>query len=169
MILLSFFDKETSFSAFIYLFCYLITLNGLYIVFYNLKSRGEFLSSQISLSGLAKTRPSTTRALLICIFSLLGFPPFIGFIREFSFINELLTHKSYILLITILLFFLILSKSYLEIIKTAYFEQKIKTYDTENKIILFTTIIGVFLIIIISFNPFQIIEKLKDMFYVIYL
>jgi hypothetical protein len=43
-----------------------------------------------------------------------------------------------------------------------------KNYDTENKIILLTTLASITLIAIISFNPFGIIEKIKDMFYVIY-
>ncbi|MBR5599520.1 MAG: hypothetical protein IKW39_05715 [Alphaproteobacteria bacterium] len=169
LILLSFFTPKADFSGFMYLLFYLVTLNGLYVVFYNLKSHGEFLSSQISLSGLAQSRPNTTRALLIGIFSLLGIPPFTGFLAEFGFINELLYEKSYLLLIVILVFFLILSKSYLEIIKISYFEQKIKSYDAENKTILLTTLFCMFLIIIISFNPWEIIEKIKDMFYVIYL
>ncbi len=169
MILLSFFIPQADFISFIYILFYLISLNGLYLVFYNLKSHREFLSSQISLSGLAKTRPYTTRALLISVFSLLCLPPFVGFVAQFGYINLFLSQKSYILLIVALVFFLILAKSYLEIIKTAYFEQKIKTYDTENKIILLTTVFCMFLIVFISFNPYGLIEKLKDMFYVIYL
>ena len=169
LMLLSFFNNYSNFSGFLYLLLYLITLNGLYSVFYNLKSHGEFLSSQISISGLAETRPHTTRALLISIFSLLGFPPFAGFLAEFSFINIFLQQKSYYALLIILICFLVLAKSYLEIIKTAYFEQKIKNYDTENKTIQLITLFGIMLIIVISFNPFNIIEELKDMFYVIYL
>ena len=169
IILLSFFKPNADFISFVYLLFYLIGLNGLYLVFYNLKSHREFLSSQISLSGLAKTRPHTTRALLISVFSLLCIPPFVGFVAQFGFINIFLSQKSYILLIVSLVFFLILAKSYLEIIKTAYFEQKIKTYDTENKTILLTTAFCMFLIVFISFNPYGLIEKLKDMFYVIYL
>ncbi|MBR5154848.1 MAG: hypothetical protein IKW58_03895 [Alphaproteobacteria bacterium] len=169
LMLLSFFNQHSTFSAFLYLLLYVLTLNGLYSVFYNLKSQGEFLSAQISLSGLAQTRPHTTRALLISIFSLLGFPPFAGFLAEFSFINVFLQYEKYLFLSIILVFFLILAKSYLEIVKTAYFEQKIKSYDTENKTVQLITLIGIMLIISISFNPFGIIEKLKDMFYVIYL
>ena len=169
MVLLSFFNKETEFSSFIYLLVYILALNGIYIVFYNLKSHGEFLSSLTSLSGHAETRPHTTRALLISIFSLLGLPPLAGFLAEYSFIDTLLVEKNYILLSIVMVFFFILAKSYLEIIKTAYFEQKIKNYDTEDKTVLLITLLNIMLIIIISFNPFGIIEIIKDMFNVIYI
>lgn len=168
VLMLSFFTHQADFGLIIYLLMYLLALNGAYTVFYNLKSRGEFLSAITSLSGLAKTRPFTTRALLISIFSIIGIPPFAGFLAKFYLLNELILHKKYILLAITLLFFLVLAKSYLEIIKTAYFEQKMKNYDTENKIILLTTLASITLIAIISFNPFGIIEKIKDMFYVIY-
>lgn len=169
MALLSFFNKETEFSSFVYLLVYILALNGIYIVFYNLKSHGEFLSSLTSLSGHAETRPHTTRALLISIFSLLGLPPLAGFLAEYSFIDTLLVEKNYILLSIVMVFFFILAKSYLEIIKTAYFEQKIKNYDTEDKTVLLITLLNIMLIIIISFNPFGIIEIIKDMFNVIYI
>ncbi len=169
MILLSFFTKNTDYSSFIYLLMYILALNGIYIVFYNIKSHGEFLSSLTSLSGYAQTRPHTTRTLLISIFSLLGLPPLAGFLSTYSFIDSFLIEKRYILLIIVMIFFFILAKSYLEIIKTAYFEQKIKNYDTENKTVLLVTLLNIILIIIISFNPFGIIEKIKDMFNVIYI
>ncbi len=169
ILLLSYFNSLSDFGAFIYLFLYLIAINGIYAVFYNLKSHGDFFSSLTSLSGISQTKPYTTRAMLISIFSLIGFPPFAGFLAEFGMINELLKEKSYIYLTVVLFFFLVLAKSYLEIIKTAYFEQKMKKYDTENKLILIITFLSTLLIVAISFNPFNIIEKIKDMFDVIYL
>ena len=169
MLLLSFFNKNADFSSFIYLLTYLLALNGIYIVFYNLKSHGEFLSSLPSLSGYAQTRPHTTRALLISIFSFLGLPPLAGFLATYSFIDAFLVEKEYIILSIVMLFFFILAKSYLEIIKTAYFEQKIKNYDTENKTVLLITLLNIMLIIIASFNIFGIIETIKDMFNVIYI
>lgn len=169
LLIISFFNHNLDFSAFTYLLMYTLALNGIYTVFYNLKSHGEYQNALTSLSGISQTRPYTTRALLISIFSLLSFPPFAGFIAEFSFIKSFLIEKNYILLSIILFFFLVLAKSYLEIIKTAYFEPKIKNYDTENKTVLILTLLSIILIIAISFNPYSILEKIKDMFDVIYL
>lgn len=169
ILLLSYFNIASNFNAFMYLLLYMFALNGIYAVFYNLKSHGDFFSSLTSLSGISQTKPYTTRAMLISIFSLIALPPFAGFLAEFGMINELLKEKSYTYLALVLFFFLVLAKSYLEIIKTAYFEQKIKKFDTENKSTLFITLLSTILIVAISFNPFNIIEKIKDMFDVIYL
>lgn len=63
---------ETDFAAFVYLFVYTLSLNGGYLVFYSLKSHGEYLAATTSLSGLAETRPYTTGALLVSLFSMIG-------------------------------------------------------------------------------------------------
>jgi NADH-quinone oxidoreductase subunit N len=44
VLMLSFFTHQADFGMLIYLIMYLLALNGSYTVFYNLKSRGEFLS-----------------------------------------------------------------------------------------------------------------------------
>jgi len=169
LMLLSIFNHSTTFTALIYLIAYLIALNNLYIVFYNLRSHGEYLSSVSSLAGLAQTRPYTTGALLVGLFSMMGLPPLVGFLGQIDMVYQLLNAEKYIALGCILLGMLLLAKSYLSIIKTIYFEQKMKTFDTENKFMLIYTIINTILILILAFNPFQIIEALKDMFYVIFL
>ena len=169
LLLISYFKPSASFAGFIYLLMYMISLNSLYLIFYSLKSYGEYMSSITSLSGLSQTRPFTTAALLISLFSFIGLPPLAGFIGQINFGNELINNSSYISLGIILFFLLILTKSYLEIIKTAYFEQKIKVYDSENKIVLIHTLLGIISITIITFNPWDIIQKLQDLFYVIFI
>ncbi|MBP5698537.1 MAG: hypothetical protein J6W96_03305, partial [Alphaproteobacteria bacterium] len=110
LLLLSIAQEQAEFAAFIYLLVYIIGLNGLYASFYNLKSHGEYLNSVSSLAGLAQTRPHTTYALLISIFSLKGFPPLAGFLGQFNSIYQLVNMKMYICLIIICLCFLLLAK-----------------------------------------------------------
>ena len=167
LMLLSFFSISIDFSAFVYLFVYILSLNGCYLVFYSLRSHGEYLSSVASLSGLAETRSYTTGALLVSLFSFIGLPPLIGFLGQLNIVSELLKQESYISLGVILFFLLVLSKSYLEIVKTAYFEHKVKTYDSENKLVIIYTVFSVICIAIIAFNPQDLFKILKDMFYVI--
>ncbi len=167
LILLSFFKSETNFAAFVYLFVYIISLNGSYLVFYSLKSHGEYLSSVTSLSGLAETRAYTTGALLVSLFSFIGLPPLVGFLGQLNAVSELLKREYYISLGIILFFLLILSKAYLDIIKTAYFEHKIKIYDSENKSVMMYTLFSVICIVLIAFNPQDLFAIMKDMFDVV--
>ncbi len=169
MILFSMFTQSAYFTGFLYLLIYLLSLNGIYIIFYGLRSRGEFLSSITSISGLSKSKPFLTNCLLISLFSAMGFPPLVGFISQFSYISEILSDKSYIVLGVILICFLVLAKSYLEIIKTIYFEPKIKKYDTESKVLLFYIVLNIIILNWLFINPHNVLEKIKDMFNVIYI
>ena len=168
LLLLSFGFADALFAATFYLFISLLAFSGLYIVFYNLKSHGEYLSSVLSLSGLARTRPYLAGALVICLFSLIGLPPMVGFWGIWSFLEILLNYGDYLSLSIFLILLIILSKAYLEIVKTVYFEKKNKILDSENKYILLGMVINILLVIMLFFDPFHFIEKLRDMFYVIF-
>ena len=167
LLLLSFFRIETDFAAFVYLFVYTLSLNGGYLVFYSLKSHGEYLAATTSLSGLAETRPYTTGALLVSLFSMIGLPPLAGFTGQLGAVSELLKNGCYVSLGIILLFLLVLAKAYLEIIKTAYFEHKVKIFDAENKTVLLYTMFCMLCIVFVSFNPYGLFHLLQDMFYVV--
>jgi NADH-quinone oxidoreductase subunit N len=169
LLLLSLLTPTAEFTAFIYLFLYLTALGCIYMVFYNIKSHGEYLSSVTSLSGLVDSRPHITGALLISLFSMLGLPPLAGFLGQLNVVYEFIKAEQYFSLCFVLFFMLLLAMSYLRIIKTVYFEQKIKNFDSENKYLMLQTWLGIFFIIAVMYNPFHLIEKLKDMFYVVFL
>ena len=169
LLLLSLGNQSAYFSACIYLFAFMLAQNCLYTSFYNLKSHGEYLTSVTALAGLSKHRSFTTATLLLSLFSMAGIPPLVGFLGQLNLVDELLDAQKYISLVVILFFLLLLTKSYLGIIKTVYFETQIKSFDTENKYILFYLLVNVILMVLLTFNPLHIIEKMKDMFYVIYL
>jgi len=169
LLLFSLFTQEAEFTAFIYLFVYMIALDSTYMIFYSIKSHGEYLSSVTSLSGLAKSRPYTSGALLVGLFSMIGLPPLAGFLGQLNVVYELIRNEQYISLGFILVFMLLLAKAFLNIIKTIYFDQKIKLFDTENKYVLLYTWFGGIAILVLMFNPYHIIETMKDMFYVLFL
>lgn len=169
LFLISLGREESVFAAFIYLLCYLLALANLYAIFYNLKTHGQYVSDINSLSGLAQTRSYTTGALMISLFSLIGIPPLIGFLGQINMADELLGNGNYIAVGIIFAALLLLSKAYLEIMKIIYFAPKTKSFDSESKYVLLYTIINTFIIMSFAFNPFNITEKIKDMFYVIFL
>ena len=169
LIMISFNRQEMYFSAFIYLLMYIIALNGIYLVLYSLRSHGEYLSSVTSLSGLSQTRAYSTGMLLISIFSFIGFPPLAGFLGQLNLLIDLISNGAYIKLGIIFFCFLFLARAYLALIKIAYFEPKAKNYDVMNKSLLLCMLINMLLIIVIAFNPYNIITTLQDMFYVMFL
>lgn len=125
------------------------------------------MAATTSLSGLAETRPYTTGALLVSLFSMIGLPPLAGFTGQLGAVSELLKNGCYASLGIILLFLLVLAKAYLEIIKTAYFEHKVKIFDAENKTVLLYTMFCMLCIVFVSFNPYGLFHLLQDMFYVV--
>ena len=169
LIMISFNRQEMYFSAFIYLLMYVLALNGIYLVLYSLRSHGEYLSSVTSLSGLSQTRSFSTAMLLISIFSFIGFPPLAGFLGQLNLLTDLITNGAYIKLGIIFFCFLFLARAYLSLIKIAYFEPKTKNYDTMNKSLLLCMLINMLLIIVIAFNPYNIITTIQDMFYVMFI
>lgn len=169
LLLLSQFNAAADFAAMVSLIVCILGINGVYLVFYSLKSRNEYLSATVSLSGLAETRPYATAVLLISLFSLLGMPPLAGFLGITGVTAELITSGKLVSLGLMFASLLMLANCYLEIIKTAYFEHKIINYDVENKNLRFYMLLNIICIATAAFNPFNLMEIIKDMFYVIFI
>ena len=169
LLLLALFTPASSFAAYACLWVSLLAVSGVYLVFYSLKSRNEYLAAVTSLSGLAETRPFATATLLISLFSLMGMPPLAGFLGQADIVSGLIGAHKYISLGCVLFFLLLLAKSFLEIMKTAYFEHKIINYDTENKVLSFLMLLNMGCLITAAFNPLNIMDKMKDMFYAVFL
>lgn len=167
--LISFFSLAAKFSAFLYLLMYLLALNGVYLTFYNLKSRNEYLFTTAALSGIVENKPYTTIILLISLFSLIGIPPLAGFLGQTNLVFQFTASGHTMYLGIVFIFFLILAKAYLELIKTASFEQKIISYDAENKFVRMFAALNAVLVLSAAFNPFGWIEAFKDMFYAMFI
>ncbi len=169
LLLLSFFNSAADFSAYIYIILYLLGLNGAYLVFYHLKIRNEYVSTIASLSGIVEHKPYTTGILLISLFSLIGFPPLAGFLAQLDIVYQLISIEHPLYLMVIFGCLLLLVKVYLEIVKTAYFEQNIIIHDAENKFIRLFMAANALCLLTAAFNPFNWLEKFKDMFYVLFI
>lgn len=169
LLLLSLFKPVAEYAAYICLWTYLLAMSGIYLVFYSLKSRNEYLAAITSLSGLAETRPFATTTLLISLFSLIGMPPLAGFLAQADIVSGLISAEKFISLGCMLFCLLLLAKSFLEIMKTAYFEHKIINYDAESKILQFLMLLNIICLVTVAFNPFNVMDKMKDMFYAVFL
>jgi NADH-quinone oxidoreductase subunit N len=74
------------------------------------------------LKGLAKKHPIVSVALLLCMFSLAGIPPTMGFYSKFMVIQGLMHNHYYIIAILAILSSVIAAFYYLLIVKTMYFD-----------------------------------------------
>lgn len=169
LLLLSLFTPSSEFAAYMCLTTYIMGISGVYLVFYSLKSRNEYLSAVTSLSGLAETRPYATTTLLISLFSLIGMPPLAGFLGQANIVSTLIGAQRFISLGCVLFCLLLLAKAFLEIMKTAYFEHKIINYDVESKVLRLFMLLNIVCLGVAAFNPFNIIDRMKDMFYAVFL
>ncbi len=169
LLLLSLFNPAAEYAAYVCLWTYLLSIGAVYLVFYSLKSRNEYLAAITSLSGLAETRPFATTTLLISLFSLIGMPPLAGFLGQADIVSSLIAAQKYISLGCVFFCLLLLARAFLEIMKTAYFEHKIIVYDVESKAVRLIMLLNMACLAAAAFNPFGVIDKMKDMFYALFL
>ena len=105
-------------TAFVYLVVYLVAMYGVCACLFGLKNKGEYLFMLSDFEGASFKRPYISAALSIFLFSLIGFPPFLGFLGMFAVFSDLVLHNNFYQLAALLTALVILAYSYLQIVKT---------------------------------------------------
>ena len=137
----------------VYLLTYLLPMYGICICLFGLKSKGEYLHMVSDLSGAAQKRPYISAMLTIYIFSLLGFPPFLGFIGLFSVLKVLAVYG--IMQVAAVLFvYVILVYAYIQILQVMYFEKNSVLFDKVEASILIMIFINTILMFAICIKPY---------------
>ena len=114
--------------------------------------------------GASFRRPYISAMLTFFLFSLIGFPPFLGFLGVFAVVSDLVFHNNFYQLGFLLAAFLILVYSYLQIVKTVYFENSNIAFDRADRGI-YTAIFGVaLLMVIITLQPHLLIQNFEAIF-----
>lgn len=147
------FDKESVFSSLIYLLVYIMALSGIYTGFYAFKSKGDYLYMLRDVSGISESRPFIAASMLIFMVSLLGFPPFLGFIGLVSVLNDLVHLRGYWMIVIVLAGILMTGYAYLNVIKTLYFDAKVSNFDRADKGVYICQAVNILLVVIIVLNP----------------
>jgi len=119
--------------AVLYIIIYLLEMYGVCAAMYGLKSKGEYLFMLSDFSGAAYRRPYISLMLMLFLFSLLGFPPFLGFAGIFSALNSLAMTNDFYLLALSAGFLMILAYGYLQIVKSLYFENSNIIFDRADR------------------------------------
>lgn len=147
------FDANSILSALVYLCVYALAMFGIYTVFLGLKTNGEYLRKISSLAGMAEVRPYVSAAFLIFMVSLIGSPPMLGFLGRLSIINNLVVEGHWAMMVIVLSSLLLLANSYLQIIRSLYFEPRATTFDRIDKGIYICLFINLVIVIISLLNP----------------
>lgn len=81
-------------------------------------------------TGLVKTNPKLSYALMLSLFSLAGIPPFAGFFSKYFIFSAAFQKGFYLLVAIALLNTIVALYYYLRVVKTIFFEQSEKPIDT---------------------------------------
>nr|YP_010338904.1 NADH dehydrogenase subunit 2 [Pulvinaster venetus]UNJ18976.1 NADH dehydrogenase subunit 2 [Pulvinaster venetus] len=153
--------------CFFYFIVYLITTANVFFIFVSIRQKNYINIHQIrflsNLSMLSKVNPAITLSLLVCLFSMGGIPPFIGFLSKALIFFELIISNWIGLVIFSVLLSCLSCFYYLRIIKSLYFEEKSKwpIYLPINKHISFWCWVTIFILLYLGLDPVLIHILLK--------
>lgn len=151
-------------TAFIYLAVYLLAMYGVCACLFGLKNKGEYLFMLSDFEGASFRRPYISAMLTFFLFSLIGFPPFLGFLGVFAVVSDLVFHNNFYQLSIVLAAFLVLVYAYLQIVRTLYFENSNIAFDRADRGI-YTAIFGVaLLMVILTLQPHFLIQDFELIF-----
>lgn len=109
-------------ASFIYLFLYIITMLGIFILIYQTYLSGNYYL--VELSGLSIINKLLAVSWLIFFLSISGIPPLSGFISKWLIIVLLLDYKYMLLTSILIIFSAIAAGYYLRVVKISYFQKK---------------------------------------------
>ncbi len=161
MFALSTLDIKSINNFLLYLVTYLIAMYGLVSSFFGLKSRGEYLFTLQNIVGAADKKPFISAMITICIFSLIGFPPFFGFTGLYAVGHELAQNNHLYILVFLLIMLVIITYGYMQIIKNLYFEKSKNIFDATENSVYTIILINASITAILSLNPNIIIENIR--------
>ena len=143
-----------------YFLTYLLAMFGIISAFSGLKSKGEYLIMLNDISGAASKKPYISAMITIYLFSLIGFPPFLGFVGLYAVGFDLAVNNHLYLLVFLLAILVIIAYGYMQIIKSLYFEKSKNIFDTTENGIYAIILINTLLIVLISIEPDILIENI---------
>jgi len=127
----SMFTLESVSSVFFYLFAYMITglcIWGIVSILKRADSIGSRTAVIADLGAMVKVNPVLAFILAICLFSLAGIPPLIGFYAKLGIFQSALNSGFFVIASFIILTSVISTFYYIRLIKSAYFESSYKEW-----------------------------------------
>jgi NADH-quinone oxidoreductase subunit N len=127
----SMFTLESVSSVFFYLFTYMITglcIWGIVSILKRADSVGSRTAVIADLGAMVKVNPVLAFILAICLFSLAGIPPLVGFYAKLGIFQSALNSGFFVIASFIILTSVISTFYYIRLIKSAYFESSYKEW-----------------------------------------
>ncbi|MES2214810.1 MAG: proton-conducting transporter membrane subunit, partial [Pseudomonadota bacterium] len=118
--LMIFDDRSLSISL-TYVFIYAISTIGLFTAISVSLGSASDTGTISDLAGIARTKKATALIISICMFSMIGIPPFAGFFGKYYILVHALRCGEYLLAISMILTSVIAAYYYLNIVKSMYF------------------------------------------------
>lgn len=160
LLILNSFNAKAMDVFLIYLLIYLLSMYGIISTFFGLKSKGEYITTLSGIAGAADKKPYISAMITIYLFSLIGFPPFLGFISFYAVGLDLAVNNHYYILLIALISVFIITYAYMQIIKALYFEKSTGYYDHTERGIYAVMLINAVLMVLISLKPDILIKNL---------
>jgi NADH-quinone oxidoreductase subunit N len=127
----SMFTLESVSSVFFYLFAYMVTglcIWGIVSVLKRADSIGSRTATIADLGAMVKVNPTLAFILAICLFSLAGIPPLVGFYAKFGIFQSALNSGFIVIASFIIMTSVVSTFYYIRLIKSAYFESSYKEW-----------------------------------------
>ena len=150
-------------AGFVYMFAYLLAMLGICTCLFGLKRKGEYLFMLSEFEGAAQKRPYISAMMVIFMFSLLGLPPFSGFLGLFSALNYQALHHHFYQLIYLLIMMLAVGYAFLQIVRALYFEERKTIFDRADSGIYTAILLNAALMLIIMLQPQYLAEDVRLM------
>ena len=157
------FSANSVFSSFVYLVVYVLSMSGVYTSFLGIKSKGIYLAGLGEISGLSKSKPYISAALLLFMVSLIGSPPMLGFLGKLSVVNNLVLEQNYVLVAVVLASLILVSNGYLRLVKTLYFEEANHSFDRADKGIYIYMFVNLVVVVISLLHPRLLMNDFEKM------
>ena len=148
-------------SSFVYLLSYLLTIWGVYTVFFAFKSNGEYLSTMTDISGVFSQKPYVSVLLSGFMVSLAGSPPMLIFLGKLQAIDNMIINHAYGEVVISMLALLLILNAFFKLIRIMFFEARTKNFDRADKGIYFCLFINMIFFLIGILNPALFIERFE--------
>ena len=139
---------------------YLLTMYGICACLFGLKVKGEYLFMVHEFNGAAHRRPYISAMIVLFLFSLLGFPPLMGFLGTFTTLNDLVGHSHLYQAAYLCFMLLILSYSYLQLVRAIYFEEGKEVFDRADRSIYMVIFLNALIMILLVLQPHYLLNML---------
>lgn len=150
-------------SSCVYLLAYLLAMYGICTCLFGLRKKGEYLFMRGELEGAAQKQPYLAALMTVFMFSLIGLPPFLGFLGIFSSLNYLALHHHFYQLIYLLIMILALGYAYMQVIKMLYSEERKAQFDRADRSIYAALIGNICLMLILVLFPHYLMQDMGSM------